>query len=125
MHSTDVRAERTGLGWRQRMSNETLSTSVAPVAKPIRVAYALSRSSGNVRALDHGDFGNQPGEAVARIGDNGTGNPRTATAQHHKHRAARQGSNRNVIHTSPGIPSVSCTHTPVARAPRTKGGGTT
>ncbi|MFT4044730.1 MAG: ATP-binding cassette domain-containing protein [Gordonia sp. (in: high G+C Gram-positive bacteria)] len=41
--------------------------------QPILEARGLSRSFGNVRALDHADFDIYPGEVVALIGDNGAG----------------------------------------------------
>lgn len=40
---------------------------------PILEAKGLTRSFGNVRALDHVDFDIYPGEVVALIGDNGAG----------------------------------------------------
>jgi simple sugar transport system ATP-binding protein len=40
---------------------------------PILEARGLTRSFGNVRALDHADFDIEPGEVVALIGDNGAG----------------------------------------------------
>lgn len=47
--------------------------TVAPAATPILEARGLSRSFGNVRALDDADFDIYPGEVVALIGDNGAG----------------------------------------------------
>ncbi|WP_072687490.1 ATP-binding cassette domain-containing protein [Rhodococcus marinonascens] len=48
-------------------------TNVAPTATPILEGRGLSRSFGNVRALDGADFEIYSGEVVALIGDNGAG----------------------------------------------------
>jgi simple sugar transport system ATP-binding protein len=49
------------------------SVRVTAPQTPILEARALTRSFGNVRALDGADFDIYPGEVVALIGDNGAG----------------------------------------------------